>query len=225
MKPILYEFWRSSSSWRVRWALLHKGLAHDSVSVDLTAGEQLAPEHLARNPLGRVPALFIDGRCLSESVAILELLEEMRPEPALYPRDRWARARVRQLVEYVNSGIQPMQCPACVNRARETHEERTAWSRYFNERGLLAYERMLETIRAEGLGGHFSVGDTLSAADICLVTQVWSARRFGADLGAMPLVLEVEAAALATPHAERSRPENQRGAPGREVPLSAQPSR
>jgi maleylacetoacetate isomerase len=215
VKPTFYEFWRSSSSWRVRWALAIKGVEVESVRIDLTAGEQLTPEHRARNPLARVPALTLDGRCLSESVAILEYLEETIPAPALYPRDPWARARVRQLVEYVNSGIQPMQCPACVNRARETPEARTEWSRFFNERGLLAYEQMLEVIAKEGLGGRFSVGDSLTAADLCLVTQVWSARRFGADLAPMPRVLAVEAAALATPHAAAAHPEAQPGAPGR----------
>jgi maleylacetoacetate isomerase len=215
MKPILYQFWRSSSSWRVRWALMLKGVEFEQVSVDLGAGEQLQPAHLARNPLARVPALVIDGHCLAESVAILEHLEETIPEPALYPKERWARVRTRQLVEYVNSGIQPMQCPAVVTRARETQADRDAWSRYFNERGLLAYERMLETIAAEqGGAGRFSVGDHFTAADICLVTQVWSARRFGADLSAMPRVLAVEAEALKMPHAERARPEHQPGAPG-----------
>ena len=87
MKPILYQFWRSSSSWRIRWALLWKGVDFDSVAVNLGAGEQLSEAHLARNPLGRVPALWLPahGACLSESVAILEYLEETNPEPRLYP--------------------------------------------------------------------------------------------------------------------------------------------
>ncbi len=214
-KPILYQFWRSSSSWRVRWALMHKGIAFDSVTVDLGAGEQLAAEHLARNPLGRVPALFLPerGACLAESVAILEYLEETHPEPRLYPTDPWRRARTRQLVEYVNSGIQPMQCPACVNRAREKPEDRTEWSRYFNERGLLAFEKMLEQIGSELGPSRFCVGEELTAADILLVTQVWSARRFGSDLSPMPRVRAVFEAAMATPHAERARPENAPGAP------------
>ncbi len=212
-KPILYQFWRSSSSWRVRWALMVKGVEFDIHSVDLGAGEQLTPEHLARNPLGRVPALLLDGHCLAESVAIIELLEERIPSPPLFPKDPWARVRTRQLVEYVNSGIQPFQCPVCVNRARDTPEARTEWSRFFNERGLLAYEKMLETVAAEGLGGRFSVGDTLTAADILLCTQTWSARRFGVDVEQFPRVFAVEKAAMATPHAERARPENQPGAP------------
>lgn len=215
MKPILYQFWRSSSSYRIRWALLHKGVDFERVAVDLGAGEQLGAEHLSRNPLGRVPALWVPERsaCLSESVAILEWLEETVPGPRLYPRDPWLRARTRQLVEYVNSGIQPMQCPACVNRARETPEARTEWSRHFNERGLLAFERMLEVVAAEAGGGRFCVGDELTAADILLVTQVWSARRFGADLEPMPRVRAITAAAMATPHAELARPERQPDAP------------
>ena len=193
-----------------------KGIDFDVVSVDLGANEQFSPEHLARNPLGRVPALFWEGRCLAESVAIIEFLEETVPSPALYPADRWARARARQVVEVVNSGIQPMQSPAVANRARETAEERTAWSRFFNERGLAAVERLLELIAGEQAGsGRFCVGDRLTVADICLVTQVWSARRFGADLSAIPRGLAVEAAALATEHAARAHPDNQLGAPAK----------
>lgn len=214
MSPtVLYQFWRSSSSWRVRWALLVKRVDFEIVSVDLGAGEQLAPEHLARNPLGRVPALVIDGHCLAESVAIIEYLEERAPSPPLLPKHPLARARTRQLVEYVNSGIQPFQCPVCVNRARETPEARAEWSKHFNERGLLAFERMLEQISNEGLGGRFCVGDDLTAADILLCTQLWSARRFGADLSGCPRALAVERAAMATEFAEQARPERQPGAP------------
>ena len=98
MATTLYQFWRSSASWRVRWALAIKGIPFTSVPVDLGAGAQLAPEHRARNPMGHVPALFIDGRTLAESVAILEYLEETRRASPLYPKDHGARARVRQVV-------------------------------------------------------------------------------------------------------------------------------
>src|SRR5262249_36235193 len=108
MRPTLYHYWRSSASWRVRWALAIKGVAFESVPIDLRTGEQCTAEHRARNPIGHVPALVIDGRALAESVAILEYLEETIPQPALYPRDPWARARTRQLVELINSGVQPM---------------------------------------------------------------------------------------------------------------------
>src|SRR5690349_6825581 len=99
MDTILYQFWRSSASWRVRWALAIKGVPFSSVAVDILAGEQLTEEHRARNLMGHVPALWIDGHTLAESVAILAYLEETRPSPALYPREPWARARVRQVVE------------------------------------------------------------------------------------------------------------------------------
>src|SRR3954468_4290429 len=96
----LYHFWRSSASWRVRWALAIKGVPFDSVPIDLLSGAQFDPAYLARNPLGRLPTLVLeDGRNLAESVAILEWLEETIPTPALYPKDPWQRARTRQLVE------------------------------------------------------------------------------------------------------------------------------
>src|SRR5262245_33497303 len=98
----LFHFWRSSASWRVRWALAIKGIPFTSQMVDLGAGEQRSAEHRARNPIGHVPALFIDGQWFGESVAILEYLEETRPSPALYPREPRARARVRQIVELCN---------------------------------------------------------------------------------------------------------------------------
>ena len=106
----LYLYWRSSASWRVRWALAIKGVAFDAVGIDLVAGEQTAAAHQARNPIGRVPALVLaDGRSLGESVAILEWLDETIPAPALYPEDPWQRARTRQLVEIVNAAMQPLQ--------------------------------------------------------------------------------------------------------------------
>ena len=121
---------------------------------------------------------------------------------------------MRQLVEYVNSGIQPMQCPACVNRARETPESASEWSRFFNERGPARLRAdALEVIAGETGGGRFCVGDEFSAADILLVTQVWSARRFNSDLSAMPRVRAVFDEAMRMPHAERARPENQPDAP------------
>jgi maleylacetoacetate isomerase len=214
MATTLYQFWRSSASWRVRWALLIKGIPFTSVPVDLGTGEQLGEEHRARNPMGHVPALFIDGRTLAESVAILEYLEETRPSSPLYPKDHGARARVRQVVELVNSGIQPLQNPAVTKRHSADAAEQKAFGRYFNERGLGACEALLGTIAGEIPGeGGFAVGGALTAADLCLVPQLSAARRFGVDVAAYPRLLAVEAAALATEHARGALPENQPGAP------------
>ncbi len=208
-----YHYWRSSASWRVRWALAIKGVEHDVVGVDLVAGEQSTPEHQARNPLGRVPALVLaDGRSLAESVAILEWLEETVPAPALYPEDPWQRARTRQLVEIVNASVQPMQNISMLRRLSPEVPVQRAWAAHYNELGLGAYEALLGQIAAEGGGnGPFSIGDRLTAADLFLVPQVYGARRFQVDVSRFPRVLAAEAAARATPHAEAARPENQPG--------------
>jgi maleylacetoacetate isomerase len=214
METILYHYWRSSASWRVRWALSIKGVAFQSVPVNITAGEQVSVEHRVRNPVGHVPALWIDGHTLAESVAILEYLEETRPAEPLYPKDRWARARVRQVVELVNSGIQPLQNLVVYKRHSPDPEVQNEWVRFFNERGLAAAEALLGTIAAEIPGeGHFAVGGALTAADIFLVPQIATARRFGVDLARFPRLVAVEAAALATPHAAGALPENQTDAP------------
>jgi len=136
------------------------------------------------------------------------------PEPPLYPRDPWERARVRQLVELVNSGIQPLQNLVTLNRHSTERDAQRSWGAWFNERGLGAYEAMLALIERErGAPSRFSWGDALTAADVFLVPQVYSARRFGVDLTRFPRVLAVEAAALATEHADGARPEKQPGAP------------
>lgn len=207
----LYHYWRSSASWRVRWALAIKGVAFESVGIDLVAGEQTAVAHQARNPIGRVPALVLaDGRSLGESVAILEWLDETIPTPALYPKDPWQRARTRQLVEIINAAVQPLQNISVLRRLSPEGPAQRAWAAHFNELGLGAYEALLTQIAAEGGGnGPFSVGDALTAADIFLVPQVYSARRFQVDVSPFRRVLAAEEAARATLHAEPARPENQ----------------
>ncbi len=210
----LYQYWRSSASWRVRWALSIKGIAFESIPVNLLAGEQSSAEHHARNPIGRVPTLVLeDGRSLGESVAIFEWLEETIPSPALYPKDPWQRARTRQLVEIINAAVQPLQNISVLRKLSPDSASRSAWAAHFNELGLAAYEALLVQIALEGGGnGPFSIGDALSAADVFLAPQLYAARRFQVDVSRFPRVLAAEQAALATPHAEGARPENQPGA-------------
>ena len=207
---LLYQFWMSSSSWRIRWALHIKGVEFEQVSIDLRAGAQNLPAHRARNPMGYVPALVVDGRTLAESVAILEWLEETHPDPPLYPRDPWLRARTRQLIEIINAGTQPLQNMAVIERHSADKAERKAWMAHFNERGLEAFAGVVDTIDRElGRAGTFSVGHELTAADLYLVPQLASARRFGVDVNRWPRLLAAETAALATPHASAALPENQ----------------
>jgi maleylacetoacetate isomerase len=219
MRATLYHHFRSSSSWRVRWALAVKGFAVEAVELDLAAGAQHTPEHHARNPIDRVPSVrFDDGRILSESVAILEYLEDLVPSPALYPADPWRRARVRQLVEIVNSAVQPLQNIGVLRRLSSDAAAQREWAAHYNQQGLRAYEELLATIAAEGSGaGPFSVGEGLTAADVYLVPQVYSARRFKVDVSAFPRVLAAEAAALATAHGDAARPERQPGAPAQKA--------
>lgn len=217
MKPTLYHFWLSSASWRVRWALAVKGVAFESVMVNIRGGEQHGDAHRARSPLGLVPALTVDGRTLAESVAIIEWLEETVPEPPLFPRDPWALARVRQVVELVNASVQPLQNLAVIGFHSTDPEQQKRFAHHFNQRGMKALERLLALTEGE-FGGRFSVGDSLTAADLFVVPQASAARRFGVDLAPFSRVRAVEAAALATPHAEGAKPEHQPGAPEKAAP-------
>lgn len=204
---ILHHYWRSSSSWRVRWALAHKGIAYESNAIDLLKGSQRDDEYVGKSPLGVVPCLVVDGKPLTESVAILEWLEETHPTPALYPRDLWARARTRQLVELVNSGIQPLQNLSVNQRISPDREVHSEWARHWITRGLNAIERDLTLIAGEGLSGSFSIGNALTAADLYLIPQLYNARRFNVDLAPYPRMLAIEATALATPSCVASHPD------------------
>lgn len=202
MKPVLYHYWRSSSSWRVRWALLLKGVEHDAVDVDLLGAEQLGAEHLRRNPLGMVPVLQLGEVFLAESVAIIEYLEEQVPDPPLLPRDPLARARVRQLVEVINAGTQPLQNLSVLRRLSDNQQEQRRWAQHFIRRGLSAYEALIASDP-----GPFSLGSTLTAADLFLVPQCYNARRHGLDLAEWPRIAQVEGACLSTPAARATSPE------------------
>jgi maleylacetoacetate isomerase len=186
----LFHWWRSSASHRVRIALALKELDYESVSVRI-AGGQTAEGYRERSPTGFVPCLAIDGVEYFESVAIIELLEERFPQPALYPADPHGRARVRQLVEIVNSGVQPLQntsVAAAVVRATGDGEAGMRWVREHVARGLGSLERAMEANHREGVTGPYAYGTTPTAADVFLVPQAVSAKRFGVPLDAYPRV-------------------------------------
>jgi len=213
MNLVLYHYWRSSSAWRVRFGLLHKGLAYESRIVNLRASEQLTDEHKLLSPMGVVPCLVVDGRPLAESVAILEFLEEVAPEKPLLPRDPWLRARVRQLVEHVNSGIQPLQNLAVLDHLSTVEGERNAWVRHFNERGLCAIESSLAAIEKETGPRRYAVGDEPTLADVFLVPQVATALRFEVPLDPYPRVARIYDACMKLDAAIASSPERQPDAP------------
>jgi maleylacetoacetate isomerase len=209
----LYNYWRSSSSHRVRIALALKALEYEYVAVDLRAGEQAKDPHKARSPTGYVPCLSIDGASYVESVAILELLDERFPSPPLFPRDPHGRARVRALVEIVNSGIQPLQNLAVLTRVSADAEEQRKWAAHFNARGLESFEAALAVVEREGVGGPFAYGPAPTAADVVLVPQVLSARRFQVDVAPLKRVSRAYDAAMNLDAFRRAAPENQPDAP------------
>jgi len=207
MKIKLYHYWRSSSSWRVRWALAHKGLAAEYIAVSLLNGESESPEHLARNPLGYLPVLEVieTGKKparLFESIAILEWLEETHPEKPLLPQDAWSRARVRQLVEIINADTQPLQNLPPQELHSQDPAEKKRWAQHWIRLGLQAYETVVRET-----AGTFSVGHALTFADLCLVPQVYNAKRYDIDLSVYPTVLRICAEAEKTSGWKESEPE------------------
>ncbi|MFU8806057.1 MAG: maleylacetoacetate isomerase [Bradymonadaceae bacterium] len=211
----LYGYWRSSASWRVRTALAFKGLEYEYVAVHLVqgGGEQRSEEYRRLNPMAQVPSLVVDEdgeeSTIGQSMAILEYLEERFPEPGLLPEDSMGRARARQLAEIVNSGIQPLQNLRIIQKLRdELGQDAKSWCAGFIGDGLRAYEAL-----AGQWAGEFSVGDEPSYADICLIPQLYNARRFDVDLEAFPTLLRIEEACEKLDAFEASHPDRQPDAP------------
>jgi maleylpyruvate isomerase len=197
----LYGYWRSSCSWRVRIGLNWKRQTFSYVPVHLLkdGGQQKSEAYTSLNPMQSVPLLEVEdgGRLvhLAQSMAILEYLEERWPEPPLLPKDRLARARVRQASEIVNSGIQPFQNTAVQKRVKhELHGDEKAWARHFITHGLTALESLLKAT-----AGRYAVGDQVTLADCMLVPQLYHARRYDVDLAPFPTLTRVEAACAALP--------------------------
>jgi maleylpyruvate isomerase len=210
MKITLHSYWRSSASYRVRIGLGLKQLAYDYVTVNIVKGEQHAEAYRAKNPIGQVPTLEIiedDGRriALTQSLAILEYLEERWPDPPLLPRDPYLRARARLLAEIINAGIQPMQNIQTAKRIKALGGDPDAWARQFIVDGLASFARA-----AAETAGAFCVGDAPTIADCCLVPQLVAVRRLKIELDAscQPL-FAIEARCLALPGFAAAVPEAQ----------------
>ena len=207
----LIGYFRSSAAFRVRIALNYKGLKVEHASRHLRKGEQAAPDYVALNPQKLVPALVLDsGEVLTQSLAILEYLEETHPEPPLLPKDPVGRARVRALSLIVSADIHPIQNLRVMGYLREkfgqTEESAFAWSRHWIETGFEAYEA---TIAKDRKTGAFSHGDTPTFADLCLAPQVFNAARFKVDMARYPTIQRIHAACMQHPAFDAAQPSKQ----------------
>ena len=203
----LYTYWRSTTSYRVRIALNLKGLAYDSVPVDLVAGNQKDPAYTALNPMAGVPTLVMeDGTVLTQSMAILGWLEATYPEPALLPADPVTAAHVRAAAMVVACDIHPvnnLKVGAKLKQMGHSQSDVVDWMNDWMTRGLAAFQTLI------GDNTAFCFGDTPSIADICLIPQLYNAHRWDCDLSPFARLTEIEARCLALPAFDAARPETQ----------------
>ena len=189
----LHGYFRSSASYRVRIALNLKGLSAEHLAHHLRKGEQCAPAYLAINPQGLVPTLENEDAVLTQSLAIIEWLDETHPAPPLLPQDPLRRAKVRAFALAIACDTHPVQNLKVLARLRQlglAEAQVTEWAAWANREGLTACEKLIG-----GEAGPFCFGDQPTIADLCLVPQLANARRFGVDLAAFPRLLKAEAAA------------------------------
>jgi len=205
----LYTYFRSSAAYRVRIALNLKGLPYDMVPIHLTkdGGRQFAPEFRALNPQMRVPALALSGGdVLSQSLAIIEYLDEISPEPPLLPADAVGRAKVRAIAQLIACDIHPLNNLVALRYLKHAlkHEqpEIDAWYHHWVLEGFKALEAMLAP-------SPYACGPHVTLADLCLVPQVFNARRLKIPLDTFPKIIAVEVACLKLPAFDQARPENQ----------------
>ncbi|MCG6954019.1 MAG: maleylacetoacetate isomerase [Betaproteobacteria bacterium] len=206
----LYTYFRSSAAFRVRIALNLKGLAYHAHTVHLRKSEHRAADYLAVNPQGLVPTLIVDGHRLTQSLAILEYLEERHPRPALLPGDALGRARVRALADLVACEIHPLNNLRTLEYLRSQLGQDEAgiatWYRHWIADGLEKLEAALTQDRGAGIHCH---GDQPTIADCCLVPQIFNARRFDSDLTPYPTTMRIFEACMRLDAFQRAQPSAQ----------------
>ena len=204
---ILHDYWRSSAGWRVRIALALKGVHADRVTHHLRRGEQRQPDFLRINPQGLLPALIVNDSALTQSLAIIEWLDETYPDPPMLPREALSRAKVRGFALAIACDVHPLQNLHVLNRLRALgHDEATVsgWAQDVIAAGLDACERLVGE-----RPGSFCFGQQPTLADICLVPQLANGRRFGLAIERWPGLTAIEAACMELPAFAAARPEQQ----------------
>ena len=200
----LYQYWRSSCSWRVRWALDYKGISYQKVAVNILLNEQFSPEHLVRSPKGFIPVLKVNNQYLTESLAILEWIEEQHPKPSLLPNDSFSRAQVRKLSLLITAGIQPLQNMRTLKFYSDDQSRRNEWAKHFIAEGMKNFEAELQNT-----AGTYCYSSQLSFADLCLIPQCYNALRFGVALEQFPIIHRIYHNCLRLESYQSSVPENQ----------------
>ncbi|WP_323768122.1 maleylacetoacetate isomerase [Marinovum sp.] len=207
----LYSYWRSTTSIRVRAALNLKGLAYEIQPVDLVAGAQRGTEYAAVNPGHGVPALVLDdGSVLTQSLAILDYLDEAHPEPPLLPDGAVARARARAAAHQIALDIHPVNNLKVINRLKSmghSPDETVDWMAHWMTEGFAAFQRLIRPDTP------FSFGEIPGLADLCLVAQVYNARRWELDLAPFARLVEIDARCQQVEAIARAMPDRQPDAP------------
>ena len=206
----LFNYFRSSASYRVRIALALKGLAYDYKPVHLVHAEQLAPAYAALSPTRLVPTLVDGEHALGQSLAIIEYLDETHPAPAFLPKEPLGKARVRALALAIACDIHPINNTRVVGYLEKQlgldQAARDTWTRHWIDTGFRALEQQLSTSRETG---RFCHGDRPGLADICLVPQVANAARVNTDMAPYPTINRIVASCLALPEFQKAQPQNQ----------------
>ncbi|KAI8097776.1 glutathione S-transferase [Halteromyces radiatus] len=209
-KPILYNYFRSSASYRVRIALAWKGIDYEYREISLLTGTNESDEYLKVNPFGKVPAFVTkDGKVLVQSEAIMDYLEEIKPERPMLPKGAIHRAQVRAIVQAIACDIHPLQNLAVLKHvAGDDVEKRTEWANYWINKGFTGLETMLEQT-----AGTYCLGDHITMADMFLVPMVQNAHRWKVDMKPFPLITRINNTLLTLPEFKSAHPFNQPDCP------------
>jgi maleylacetoacetate isomerase len=202
---VLYDYWRSSASYRVRIALNMLGIDYTTVAINLLEGAHQTPDYLALNPQGLVPTLVMNGRTLTQSLAIIEYLADVRPQCGLLPLDSADRQQVRALAYAIAMDIHPvcnLHVAAHVMSITGKADAREEWMKHFIPDGLRKLEAMLE-----GTNGEFSLGSVPTMADLCLVPQVYNARRWGVDMTNFKRIVDIDCKCAELPAFQAAHPD------------------
>ncbi|KAI9274469.1 maleylacetoacetate isomerase [Phascolomyces articulosus] len=213
-KPVLFGYYRSSATWRVRLALAWKGIEYEYKPINLLKQEQKSDEFAKVNPSKKLPALILpNGNVLTQSIAIVEYIEDAHPERPFLPKDPYERALVREIVNEIGCDIHPLQNPGLlVEIAPDDADKRSEWARVHILRGFQALESKLKAA-GKTEKAKYCVGDNVTMADFVLMPQFYNGRRFNVDVSELPIINSIQEHLMTLPEFKATAPENQADCP------------